>query len=441
MSSRRPLSQMEKMHIYRGKQRGKTLAELASEVDCSLECVRKWWRVGRDRGLEGLRAERRSRGPSGRLSQFDPRISERALQLKRAHPGWGADRVRVEFGEDPELCQLRLPSRSSLSGFFKQRCPECLAKRKRRPKPEPQPPKVTGVHECWELDSQEKILLQDGEIATVCNIRDPVGAAMIASRAFAVRKGKRWRKLTWIEVRSVLRTAFTEWHTLPDSILTDNELCLAGGPNDPFPGHLTFWLAGLGVKHNFIRVGCPTDQSHVERCHRTMDGWAIDDQSTANVQQLQDSLDRERRLSFHSFPTRASNCDRRPPLEAHPELLHPRRPYQPEWELALFDLQRVYDFLGKFTFTRRVFSSGQISLGRRHYRVGKKLARRLCLKTVQAHFDPVAAEWVIMTDEPEPKELVRCSPKGLTVTDLTGLTIQPTLLPQPIQLTLPFLAP
>jgi hypothetical protein len=107
----------------------------------------------------------------------------------------------------------------------------------------------------WQLDSQEGIPLHDGDIATICNIRDPVGAAMIASQAFSVKTELHWRKLTWQEVRGVLRQAFTEWQTLPDGVKTDNELGLAGGPTDPYPGQLTLWLVGLGIKHRCIRPG------------------------------------------------------------------------------------------------------------------------------------------------------------------------------------------
>ncbi len=58
---------------------------------------------------------------------------------------------------------------------------------------------------------------------------------MIASHAFAVQTARHWRKLHWTEVRQVLREGFTEWQTLPDGVLTDNELALVGSPNDPFP--------------------------------------------------------------------------------------------------------------------------------------------------------------------------------------------------------------
>jgi transposase InsO family protein len=435
MGNRLPLSQAEKEHIYWGKQAGHTLPQLAAEVGCSHECARKWWRVGRDKGLEGLRAPRRGRSSTGILLHFDPRVAEKALAHKRRHHPWGANRVLVELKCDPELTGLRLPGRSRLSVFFKERCPECVASRKRRVAQPPRPSKATGVHEVWQLDSQEGIRLHDGEIATVCNIRDPFGAAMIASRAFPVKTELHWRKLEWTEVRGVLRGGFTEWQTLPDSVKTDNELGLAGSPNDPYPGQLTLWLVGLGIKHCFIRPGCPTDQPEIERNHRTLDNFALDDEALSDTGHLQQALDRERGVHNHLFPSQASDCAGRPPLVAHPELLTPRRYYQPELELALFDLQRVYDYLATFTFERKVSSSAQVSLGRRLYSLGKKLVREKEVETVLARFDARHGQWVFLTEAGE--ELVRRQPKGLDVHTLTGLDPSDASTTQPVQLTFP----
>lgn len=435
MSNRYPLNQAEKERIYRGKLQGQPLAEVAAEVGCSLTCARKWWRVGRDRGLAGLSKPRRGRGASGPLSHFAPQVAAAALAYKQRHRRWGADRVLVEMKGDPALTDLALPQRSRLAAFFKERCPECVAGRKSHPRPQPRPPEATGVHQMWQLDSQEGIQLHDGDIATICNIRDPVGAAMIASQAFSVKTALHWRKLEWGEVRTVLRQAFTEWHTLPDGVQTDNELGLAGGPNDPYPGQLTLWLVGLGVKHRFIRPGCPTDQPHIERNHRTLDDFALDDAALADRDHLQQALDRERRVYNWQFPTRASDCAGRPPLVAHPELLRPRRYYQPDLELALFDLQRVYDYLARYTFKRTLNASAQVSLGRRLYSLGKKLVREQQLKTVLARCDPHQKVWVFLTQTEV--ELVRRPLKGLDLTTLTGLDplkVRPT---QPVQLTLP----
>jgi hypothetical protein len=289
----------------------------------------------------------------------------------------------------------------------------------------------------WQLDSQEGTRLHSGEIATICNVRDPIGAAMIASRAFSVKTTRHWRKLDWTEVRGVLRSAFTEWHTMPDSVLTDNELGLAGGPNDPFPGKLTLWLTGLGIRHRFIRPGQPTDQPHVERNHRTLDGLALDDQALTDCLHLQQSLDHERSVYNQLFPSQASDCAGKPPLTAHPELLQPRRSYEPDQELIHFDLQRVYDHLATFTFTRTVSSSAQVSLGRQMYSLGKKLVREQDLNTVCVRFDPQQATWVFLTENGD--ELVRRPPKGLDVHELTGLEPNAIQLAVPVQLSLPFL--
>lgn len=437
-----PLTAAERERIYQGRLQAKTLPEIAAELNRSVPVVRKWWRRVRDMGLAGLSARPPGPRPQGLLSRFDPRVASTALHLKRTHRGWGADRVRVELSRDPQLNGLALPHRSRLATCFKEECPECVADHQPRPPTPVAPPPAHAVHEVWQLDSQEKVELRDGEIAVICSVRDPFGAAMIASRAFAAKTAKHWRKLDWTEIRQVLREAFAEWRTLPDSVCTDNELVLAGTPCDPFPSKLTLWLRGLGVKHDHIRPHCPTDQPQVERNHRTLDNFTRDEDSRANVTCLQQALDHERHIYNSSFPSRASDCGGRPPLVAHPELLQPRRVYQPELEWVLFDLQRVFDYLSTFVFERRVSATGVASLGRSLYSVGRRHAG----KTVCVRCDPTSREWVFCEKVPEgdvslEREVARRSVKGLDAPTLTGLPLPVVTPSQPVQLTLPYLTP
>jgi hypothetical protein len=289
------------------------------------------------------------------------------------------------------------------------------------------------VHEQWQLDSQEGIRLGNGEIATICNLRDPVGAAMLASQAFEVKTARHWRKLDWTEVRSVLRGGFAEWQTLPDSVQTDNELGLAGTPTDALPSRLTLWLAGLGIAHTFIRPGQPRDQPEIERQHRTLDGFVLDATSTQNRLTLQGRLDQERHLYNTAYPTRASDCAGRAPLRAHPELRRPRRTYTLQAELQLFDLQRVYDYLATFTFERKVNARGQVSLGSRLYSVGGRYRGH----TVRLQLDAQRHHWVCYA-EPH-VELKQFAPVGLDVATLTGMELESLKDAAPVQLTLPFL--
>ena len=433
--SQRKLSQAEREQIYLQKQAGQTLPRIAQTLGLSYACVRKWWRRGRDEGLLGLAERKRGRPIRGILSRFSAEVQQASLKLKREHKRWGATRVLIEMGNDPALATQQLPSRSRLYPYFRQHCPDCLNVWTKQIKV-PVPPLSTAVHEIWQVDHQEGHRLGDGSMATVCNIRDPYGAVMIASQAFSVKTKLHWRKLTWEEVRQVLRTGFGEWQTLPDSILTDNEMGLGGNPNDPFPSWLSLYLAGLGIKHNFIRSHQPTDQPQVERNHRTLDGLTDDEHSRQDLTCFQHALDQERYLYNHQFPSRASDCNGLPPLQAHPALLLPRRPYQPEWEALLFDLQRVYDFLATFTFERKVNCNGQVTLKGHPYTVG--LAHRE--KTIQVRLDANTHEWIFFErdEQGQDQELSCRALFGFDFKTLTGLD-QPVDLSSlpPVQLTLP----
>jgi hypothetical protein len=276
--------------------------------------------------------------------------------------------------------------------------------------------------------------LADDHRASICTVRDPFGAAILASQAFDVSGGERGRRLSWEEVRGVIRSAFARWATLPDALQTDNEVCLGGQPTDPLPSHLTLWLVGLGVAHRFIRPNTPTDQAQIERTHRTLDGFVGLPDSHLDVTRLQQRLDAEREVHNEWFPSRASDCGGRPPLLAHPELLVARRPYRMEWERGLFDEQRVYAYLATIPLSRKVSKTGQIQLGGQSRSVG----RAYVAQTVTVQCDALRREWVVrLADGTLVKRL---SIRGLDVTSLTGIPDTPAEEVPPIQLTLPLAA-
>src|SRR6266508_3710537 len=422
MAGRTPLTTAEKERIYQAKVAGRSIPAIAADLHCSPATVRKWWRLVRDHGRTRLVQARRGRGATGILSRFAPQITLRALALKRDHRRWGPNRVLVELRQDPLLEDLALPSRSRLAALFKAECPELLASCRYHPSAAPRPDPPSAVHECWQLDSQESIRLADDRVATICTIRDPLGAAILVSQAFDVTSPGRGRKLTWQEVRSVIRSACSRWQTLPDVLQTDNEVCLAVSPQDPYPSHLTFWLVGLGVVHRFIRPATPTDQAQIERTHRTLDNFV-------GLPDERPDLEREQHNAW--FPSRASDCAGRPPLRAHPELLMPRRPYQPHWERELFEEQRIYDYLATIALERKVSSTGQIQLAGRSRSVGRAWAGQV----VKLHCDQEAHQWVVTSTEGA--ELARLAVEGISVSELTGLADEPATVVVPIQLSLP----
>jgi len=77
----------------------------------------------------------------------------------------------------------------------------------------------------WQLDCQAALPLADDHRASICTIRDPVGAAILVAQAFDVTSGSRGHRLSWQEMRGVIRSALARWETLPDILQTDNEVC------------------------------------------------------------------------------------------------------------------------------------------------------------------------------------------------------------------------
>jgi transposase-like protein len=207
MATRAPLTEAEKQYIYDRKQQGVSLTKIAQALHCSWETTRKWWRYRRD----GKQPRPRGRPRTGILSTYPQRIREKAVTLKRTHPHWGPANVKLELKDQLKLEADELPSDARLSALFKAKCPEAVQPRQRRHYPESTFPKATHPHQRWQMDEKEAVRVGDLDRANILNVRDPVGALMIASRAFVTTTEKGWRKLSLPEVQETLREAFQRW--------------------------------------------------------------------------------------------------------------------------------------------------------------------------------------------------------------------------------------
>lgn len=380
MATRAPLTEAEKQYICDRKQEGASLKTIGQELDCAWETARKWWRYQRD----GKRPPARGRPRTGILSTYPARIREEAVSQKRAHPHWGPANVKLEMIRQMGLEVDELPSNARLSALFKAECPEAVQPRQRRHYPEKSPPKASRPHERWQIDEKEAVRVGDRDRANILNVRDPVGALMIASRAFLTTTEKGWRKLNRQEVQETLREAFQRWG-LPLQIQTDHGKKYVGNSQCSFPALFTLWLIGLSIEHIVSRSRRPTDQPHVERSHRTVGDMAWKDQHFDTVEQLQGLLDDCCQRYNHEFPAQAACCAGCPPLDVHPWARHSGRPFHPELEWELFDMQRVDAYLASSVWTRPVSQHGEVSIGRHRYQVG-------CIhagETVSVRFVPV----------------------------------------------------
>ena len=161
--------------------------------------------------------------------------------------------------------------------------------------------------------------------------------------------------------------------------------------------------------------------------------WLEQPQPLANLKALQTALDEARYMHNYVLPSDAGDCQKRPPMEAHPEVLHPLRPYHPAAELALFDLARVDRFLAQFTWSYKVSKVGQVCISNHAYSVGTAHAGQ----RVDVRFDSHDRHFVFSEGQ-SGKTIKRCPAKGLDVATITGFDAPPIQPNGSIQLSFPW---
>ena len=409
MTHRLPLSETEKRLVAERKEQGKTLQEIAKELSCSYETARKWWRQKRDK----RESQPRGRPQHGILSTFPEQLRIAAIEIKKSHPGWGAPNVLIELGTILPDLKGRLPSRARLCALFQSECPSSVQPHEPRAYPEKALEPVRRPHERWQMDAKEGVRVGAKDYANILDIRDPIGALVIESRAFLTSTEKRWRKINLPEIQGALRLAFEKWG-MPLEVQTDHEAVYVGSSDHNFPSPFTLWLVGLGIDHVTSRTHRPTDQAQCERLHRTLADMAWRDQKIENLEELQRALDKHAHRYNEELPVQAAQCAGQPPLVAHPEARCSGRLYHPAFEWDLFDMKRVEQFLSAKVWVRKVTGNGVVSFGNHHYYVG----RAFIGQSVSGQFIPetrvfriCAADGTFLRDLPA---------IGLTKTDLIG---------------------
>lgn len=271
------------------------------------------------------------------------------------------------------------------------------------------------MHKRWQIDWKIGIKLENGECVHLASVRDPFGAVFIGLDLYVV--ANRHARVREADVRTTLRRGFAEWG-IPDEIQTDGEPVLNSPSHDSFPSKFELWLIGLGIRHRRIRPGVATDDAEVERAHHTINEYALRGNLGKNVPELRQILQQAGQELNREYPSRAHGCNHRPPIEAHPELLQPKRSYDPQQEALLFDIKRVDAYLAGLEWERKVGRNGQINMGGSHetYLVGREFARQVVL----VKFDPQSRSYVAF--DPQAHEIRRWPARHLSTAEILNLS-------------------
>jgi hypothetical protein len=149
-------------------------------MEMSYDSVRAIWRHWEKHGKLAPNYEAcRQTGP--RQPQA---VVERAIQMKREHPRWGAGLIRLllsdEFEED------ELPSERTLQRWFRQAGVGRTPSTKQSHSPVIK--RGQAVHDVWAIDAKEKMTLGDGNPASWLTISDEASGAILAAEAFPPQK-------------------------------------------------------------------------------------------------------------------------------------------------------------------------------------------------------------------------------------------------------------
>lgn len=412
----------ERINIGERWKAGETDREIAKAMGCSIWTVRKWRRKYQQEGRSGL-ASRMGRPTTGALGHFPERVRETIDEMRKENPGWGPDTIRAEWYRDPARKDLPLPSRSRIAAYLNQ---EEYTRPYEPHSDLPQPEKkvVERVHEEWEIDAQGVVEVAGLTLVSVINIIDVQSRLKVESLACLDTSHPNTK-----QYQLALRRAFFQ-HGLPERISLDHDSVFYDNASpSPFPTTFHLWLIALGIDVRFIENPPPVEHSLIERTHQTMYRQAVADRTFEHSGEIQQRLTERRHFLNHNFPTRALGG--RAPLEAYPEAAHSGRPYRPEMEEAMLDIERVCDYLAQGRWFRRTTMQGQFSLGGRRYNAGRDLGSQ----QLEITFDPQTQEMVCRSEDG--KKVIRLPAQGLDKSDLMG-ELFPLAIGQAYQLALPF---
>jgi transposase InsO family protein len=238
---------------------GASVTEVARRFGVSRQTVHAWLnRYAADGGLGGL-GDRSSR-PHGCPHQMSPVIEARIVELRTAHPVWGADRIGYQLGRDGIAS---VPGRSSIYRALVRHGLVAVEQRRRRRSDYRRWERGRPM-ELWQMDVVGGFHLCDGtELKAVSGIDDNsrfVVSAMLVRRATAR------------PVCEALLAALRR-HGCPDQILTDNGKVFTGrfGPAGSASEVMFDRIcAENGIRHLLTAPRSPTTTGKIERWHKTM---------------------------------------------------------------------------------------------------------------------------------------------------------------------------
>jgi len=248
---------------------GDTIKSVADRWRVSRQTVHTWLARYEAEGLDGLGD--RSHRPVSCPHQMPAPVEAVVLEMRRAHPSWGARRIHAELVRRPKLlaglggsdgaASAEVPSESAIY--------RCLSRAKvidasaRRRRDQTWKRWERGMpNELWQMDVVGGFLIADGTRAKALTGVDDHSRFCVSAKLMPRER----TQAICDGLGAAMRT-----HGVPQQILTDNGKVFTGRFNHP-PTEVLFdrICRENGVEHLLTQPRSPTTTGKIERFHRTL---------------------------------------------------------------------------------------------------------------------------------------------------------------------------
>jgi len=312
-------------------------SELCKEYNISRKTGYKWKQRFLEYGYNGLANQ--STRPESSPNQLSEDTVIRILQIKQAHPNWGARKIQKIFEKSYPLDDV--PSESSIKRILDK---AGLVKKTRVSRVNPsqdslrqgiQPEKSNDV---WTIDFKGWWYSTDNLRCLPLTIRDEKSRFILDIRLMKNQSAQ--------AVKEVIEHCFKEYG-LPNVIRSDNGAPFAAHNSPLGLTSLSAWWMSLGIIPDRIDPGCPFQNGGHERMHRDLK-MEVQGQYKANLSFFQSIID-EWRIEFNNVrPHEALNYQT--PAEAY-------TPSPVKYKGDVDELIYPFNFL-----RRKVSKSGKIKI-------------------------------------------------------------------------------
>jgi len=286
--------------------RKKKIADICIEFGISEKTGYQTLKRFKESGLEGLKD--RSHAVLQHPFRITEEVQSRILELKRAHPQYGAQLIHDWLvQQEPDR---HWPAASSIGDFLKRRGLVCKRPSRSRNRETVQLnshlTKATEPNLVWTADFKGEFRLRAGAGVycyplTVMDLKTRFVLCVKALDTTGVREAKR----EFVRI-------FSEYG-LPRVIRTDNGVPFAQHNGLGRLGSLGFWWVRLGIKPEHIRPATPSENGAHERFHKTLKAAATKP-SSSSLRQQQERFD-EFLIEYNTHRPHRSLLNRRPPGE------------------------------------------------------------------------------------------------------------------------------